>query len=205
MLLQLEKNVSRLGEEVRHLKCIRRDVEHVRSFGRNSRTTVAKMFTLLDTNFRSPWRMQSAARYLRHAKPPENVFALQSFAGVPDFGDLYGMTALIMHLRCYWYYFKDSTIQLQRVDLKAPGVIIATARITITISDLTLQELFPHLRMTKRNREVNDVHRPSRERLLGRRFHCQCVITFFLDKESSRVAYISTSIDLVGSLLHSLA
>ncbi|KAG6944147.1 hypothetical protein JG688_00017241 [Phytophthora aleatoria] len=200
-LLRLEQDVNRLHRELQHLKDIR---QQVTSFGRNSPTMVAKMFTLLDTNFRSLWRMKSAAQHLRHTMPPQNLLALQSFAGNAGFGDLYGMTALTKQLRCYWYYFADPTIQLQRVDSETPGFVTATAKISIAVSDFTLQVLFSHLQKAKRTLEGDDAHRPSRDQLLGQRFHCECVITFFLDEETSRVAYVSTSVDLAGPLLHAI-
>ncbi|KAG2779824.1 hypothetical protein PC129_g4554 [Phytophthora cactorum] len=203
-LLRLEQDVNRLHRELQHSKDRRRDLAQVTSFGRNSPTMVAKMFTLLDTNFRSLWRMKSAAQHLRHTKPPQKSLALQSFAGDAGFGDLYGMTALTKQLRCYWYYFEDPTIQLQRVDSEAPGIVTATAKISITVSDFTVQVLFSHLQKAKRTPEGNDAHRPSRDQLLGQRFHCECVITFFLDEETSRVSYVSTSVDLVGPLLHAI-
>ncbi|KAJ8525787.1 hypothetical protein ON010_g15327 [Phytophthora cinnamomi] len=188
--LELAQNVTQLRQEVNRLaRRAYRTREGVATHSSSSQ--VIEIFMLLHTRFHSAVRVAATEQIFGYCvdQPRSYCFRPSSFAEA-TVEDLYGVDALMTQLQPFLLCFKDSSIQLQRVRFVTEGVIEATAWINITVSELTLQRLVPE---PKDRGEVRD-------RLLGQRLRCKCVISFLLNEADRHVAQISTQIDFIRPL-----
>ncbi|GMF91606.1 unnamed protein product [Phytophthora fragariaefolia] len=130
----------------------------------------------------------------------------KSFTHDVSMGSVTGMNAVLEQLRCYSLYFGEPQIQLKRMESVAPGVLTASARVSLTISDFTLHCVFPHLEKPNGNEGAIgvDKHRVLRDKLLGQRLNCTCEMTFFFDEALGRVVRLETNINLAESLFQLL-
>ncbi|KAE9298039.1 hypothetical protein PF008_g23595 [Phytophthora fragariae] len=151
--------------------------------------------------------MTSGEEMMKHAETRQSLRVLQkSFRHDVTMGSVSGTNALLEQLRRYALYFSDPQIQLKRVESVTPGVLTASALLSVTVSEFTLRCVFPHLEKVNSS-DVDaavDEYRALREKLLGQRLSCSCEMTLLLDEESDRVARLETSINLVESLFRVL-
>ncbi|EGZ24848.1 hypothetical protein PHYSODRAFT_461339, partial [Phytophthora sojae] len=204
---QLQHKVQQLQEELQGLRLKRQRLRLSEKTNRSPWAIVSEVFRLLETSFRSPWRMTSVDEMMKHAETQQSLILLRkSFAHDVSMGSGSGVDALLEQLRRYALYFSDPQIQLKRVESVVPGVLMASARLSVTVSEFTLRSLFPHLEKTNSSDTyvAVDEHRALREKLLGQRLRCRCEMTFLLDEESGRVVRVETSINLVESLFQTL-
>ncbi|EGZ29333.1 hypothetical protein PHYSODRAFT_294537 [Phytophthora sojae] len=89
----------------------------------------------------------------------------------------------------------DPERQLKRVESITLGVMTATAELSLTVTEGTLDSFFPKLQRKNPNMS---------KRLLGQRLQLTCSITFLLDEETGRVAQLEHDVDFVAPLLHVL-
>ncbi|KAE9295637.1 hypothetical protein PF008_g24209 [Phytophthora fragariae] len=196
---QLQRKVQQLQEE---LQCLRLKRQRLRLTEKTNSSPC-----LLETSFQSPWRMTSVEEMMKHAETRQSLRVLQkSFTHDVSMCSVSGTNALLEQLRRYALYFSDPQIQLKRVESVAPGVLTASARLSVTVSEFTLRCVFPHLENTNSSDAdaADDEYRGLREKLLGQRLSCSCEMTLLLDGESDRVVRLETSINLVESLFRVL-
>ncbi|KAG7384002.1 hypothetical protein PHYBOEH_009666 [Phytophthora boehmeriae] len=199
--LQLEKSVEQLRQELDKLKWRRRDLTSRERISHGPWTIVAEVFHLLETSFRSPWRLANAEEMLKHADIRHSLaFLRESFVDDVSMGDLTGADALMEQLRRYSLYFGDPQIKLNRIEAVASGVMRATATLSVTVTDFTLRHVFPHLEKPAARGE-EDKQQPLREKLLGARLASECSMTFLFDEQSGRAVRLRTSIDFLSSLI----
>ncbi|KAG7381702.1 hypothetical protein PHYBOEH_010810 [Phytophthora boehmeriae] len=199
--LQLEKSVEQLRQELDKLKWRRRDLTSRERISHGPWTIVAEVFHLLETSFRSPWRLANAEEMLKHADIRHSLaFLRESFVDDVSMGDLTGADALMEQLRRYSLYFGDPQIKLNRIEAVASGVMRATATLSVTVTDFTLRHVFPGLEESACRDEGG--RRLWREQLVGARLSCECSMNFLFDQESGRVVRLESCIDLMESLTH---
>ncbi|KAE8997369.1 hypothetical protein PR001_g19601 [Phytophthora rubi] len=204
---QLQHEVQQLQEELQGLRLKRQRLRLTEKTNSSPWAVVSEIFRLLETSFRSPWHMTSGEEMMKHAETRQSLRVLQqSFRHDVTMGSVSGTNALLEQLRRYALYFSNPQIQLKRVESVAPGVLTASARLSLMVSEFTLRCVFPHLEKVNSS-DVDaavDEYRALREKLLGQRLSCSCEMTLLLDEESDRVARLETSINLVESLFRVL-
>ncbi|KAG3117611.1 hypothetical protein PI124_g17039 [Phytophthora idaei] len=136
-----------------------------------------------------------------HAEMRQILAILErSFTHDAAMGELRGVEALIEQLLLFSQYSGTPHLKLQRIESVAPGVMAARAKLSMTVTELTLRHAFPHL-----EKPVSDDRGGGRgllyQRLLGQRVECNCSLTFLFDEDSDRVVRLETSIDLTTALL----
>ncbi|KAL4109851.1 hypothetical protein PRIC1_001546 [Phytophthora ramorum] len=200
---RLQQVVQQLHEEVQGVKLKRERLRYGEKSNRSPWTIVSEVFQLLQTSFRSPWYMNELKR---HAGTRQSLRVLQkSFTHDVAMGELSGVKALLEQLRRCSLYFGDPQLHLQHVEEVVPGVLTASARLGVTVSEFTLQCVFPHLNEAKEGEtededEDEEGRRLLREKLLGQRLDCSCKITFLTDEDTGRVVRLETSVDWMGAL-----
>jgi hypothetical protein len=190
-----EASVQQLREDVERLK---RGYESIRPDGkpkRNPWAIVSEVLRLVGDTVQSPWQMLEAddpRHTLReHVSPDVSM------------GDLCGVDAMMEQLRRYALNFGEPELQLQRIEAIAPDIMVATAALRATVTELTLRNVFPNL--LRRGRQgTEDDHQVLRECLLGQRLHLTCSMVFLFDEVDGRVARLELHTDLVPCLLHML-
>ncbi|KAF1785165.1 hypothetical protein GQ600_12705 [Phytophthora cactorum] len=178
--MQLEKRVEQLQQEVGSLK---RKYRYLASRERSNQSPwsiVAEVFRLLETSFHSPWR--------------------RSFAHDAAMGELRGVEALVEQLLLFSQYVGTPHLKLQRIESVAPGVMAARAKLSMTVTELTLRHAFPHLEEPA-SEDRGDGRGLLYQRLLGQRVECNCSLAFLFDEDSDRVVRLETSIDLTTPFL----
>ncbi|KAJ8556570.1 hypothetical protein ON010_g9398 [Phytophthora cinnamomi] len=197
---QLQQKVQHLREELQSLRLKRQRLRFSEKTNRSPWAIASEVFRLLECSFRSPWHMTSVDEMMKDAETRQSLRVLQkSFTHDVAMGNLSGMDALLDQLRRYSLYFGEPHIQLKRVESVVPGVLMASARLSVTVSEFTLRFVFPHLEKPASSHD-DDEYRAVREKLLGQRLDCNCELVFLMDEESGRVERLETSVNLMKSL-----
>ncbi|KAG7391585.1 hypothetical protein PHYPSEUDO_004087 [Phytophthora pseudosyringae] len=200
-----QQRVHELHEAVQSLKLKRQRLLFGERANRSPWSLVSDVFRLVETSFRSPWLLANADEMRKNAETRQILATLQkSFTHDVAMGALSGVDALLEQLQCYSLYFSEPHVHLQRVEELVPGVVTATARLRLAVSELTLRCVFPHLEETQVADADDDDLRSLRKKLLGQTLDCSCKVTLLMDDESGRVGRLETQIDLGRSLFQVL-
>ncbi|KAG7382301.1 hypothetical protein PHYBOEH_010541 [Phytophthora boehmeriae] len=191
--LQIEQNVQRLREEIQVLKLKR---NNTRREGRRTPSPwniISGVLHLIEASFQSPTCVASADEMKKSTDIRRNLRFLKAVLA-PDvaMGELQGFDALLEQVRCYSQYFGEPKLELVQIEGVVSGITRATATMSITITELTLERVFPHL--------CNAL----RTRLAGQRLSCSCAMTFLFNEDSQLVERLEISIDLLQSLAQTL-
>ncbi|OWZ17819.1 Bzip transcription factor [Phytophthora megakarya] len=186
----LENSVEQLQAELDNLKRRYRDLSSRERSNQSPWSIVAEVFRLLESSFRSPYLVMRT-----HTETRQSLAVLErALAHNVAMGELQGVDALMEQLRLYSQYFGSPKLKLQRVESVAPGVMTATAKLSLTVTEFTLQHVFPHLAESTDRSQLC-------QRLVGQRLECNSSLTFLFDEDSGRVVRLETSFDLVQPLL----
>ncbi|GMF26493.1 unnamed protein product [Phytophthora lilii] len=201
--LRLERSVEELHREIDSLKRRYRDLSSRERSNQSPWTIVAEVFRLLGSCFRSPWRISNMKEMKNHTKTRHILAVLEpAFDHDAALGDLIGVDALMEQLQRYSQYFGDTQLHLEHIESIAPGVMVAHARLNVTVTELTLRHIFPHLESSAASQY--DEHKLLYQRLLGQRLNCPCSLEFLFDEDSNRVVRLVTNVDLASPLLRLL-
>ncbi|KAK1934136.1 bZIP transcription factor 1 [Phytophthora citrophthora] len=193
---ELEKTVDQLHAEVDTLKRRCRDLTIHERNSHSPWVIVAEVLQLLESSFRSPWQTSPDVEMDR--KTRQTLVTLEkSFAHDAAMGGLCGVDALMEQFQLYSQSFGDTRLNLHRIESVAPGVMTARATLSVTVTEATLKQIFPHLDGAKATK-------PLRQKLLGQRLVLKGSMTFLFDEDSERVVRLDTKIDLVTPLLEIL-
>ncbi|GMF31463.1 unnamed protein product [Phytophthora lilii] len=190
---QLEDSVGQLRQEVDNFKLKYRDLSSRERSSQSPWSVVAEVFRLLESSFRSPWRVVNAQEMKNHKETRQILAVLErAFTHDAAMGHLQGVDSVIEQLRRYSQYFANPYLQLLRVESAAPGVMAARAKLSVTVSESSLQHVFVSDDDSKRDQ--------LREQLLGQRLEIDCTMNFLFDEESCRVVRLEVTFDLVVAL-----
>ncbi|ETP51649.1 hypothetical protein F442_03253 [Phytophthora nicotianae P10297] len=178
--MNLESSVEELHQELCRLKRRRQDIVLAEKTDQNPWTIVAEVFHIL-----------------------QNKFLQNIFTSDAAMGKVSGIDELIDRWRRYSQYFGDAHLYLQRVESLTPGVMRATARLHVTITELIVRFAFPHL-LEMEPVSKYDINPPLRERLVGQLVDCSFSIDFHFDEDNGRVARLEPRIDVIPELLRVL-
>ncbi|KAF4316116.1 hypothetical protein BBO99_00008770 [Phytophthora kernoviae] len=196
----LEQDLQQLQEEIQGLKLKRQSLRFRGKSKSSPWSIVSEVFHLLETCFQSPWCVANADEMKSNIDTRRSLAVLQTTLALGvAMGELHGFDSLTEQLRRYALYFGDPHLQLKRIEAVAPGVVRATATLSVTITEFTLQCLFPHLESPKSDEE-KDENWALREKILNQRLGCNSSMTFLFDQESGFVERLETSVDLLASL-----
>ncbi|GMF24833.1 unnamed protein product [Phytophthora lilii] len=196
--LKLEKEVRHLYQEINSLK--RRHQYEGRS-SLSPWSTVAELFHLLESSFRSPWIMTSTDEMANHTNTRQLLAVLEgSFAHNASMGGLSGK-ALVEQLRIYSQCFGDPQLQLKRIESVATGVMTAKAKLSVTVTELTLRNVFPKFH---EHSKIACDSVQFYQRLLGQRLQLNFSMNFLFDEHSDRVERLEIKIDLITPFLRVL-
>ncbi|GMF29233.1 unnamed protein product [Phytophthora fragariaefolia] len=197
---QLGIDVQNLRQEVNSLKRRYRDLSSRERSSHSPWSIVAEVFHLLQSSFRSPWRMSSAREMMINPETQRTLAVLErSFALDAAMGDLRGVKALLDQLQLYLQCFGGSQLRLKRIETMSAGVMAARAELRATVTEATLKHVFPHL-VSDDNLITDEKRKRLRGRLLGQRLKVSCTITFLFDDISRRVVRLEVNADLVTAL-----
>ncbi|CAH0482305.1 unnamed protein product [Peronospora belbahrii] len=203
--MTLEKSVEQLHQELDVLKCKYRDLS---SHGRSNQSPwsiAAEFFQLVETSFRSPWIMSSTHEMEKYTETRQLVTILErAFAKDVALGELRRADALMEQLRLYSHYFGEPDLQLQRIESMAPHVTAAHGILSVTVTEITLQHVFSHVKKPASGDQTEVSPRQLYQRLLGQRLECSCLVIFLFNKASDHVVRLVATIDLIPALLRVL-
>ncbi|KAG2813858.1 hypothetical protein PC129_g13586 [Phytophthora cactorum] len=202
--IQLESSVEKLRQKLARLKRRRQDIVLAEKTDQNPWIIVAEVFHVLQNSFRCPWNLEIDEDMQNDNTMRKNLAFLQkTFTSDVAMGELSGIDELINQWRRYSQYFGDARLHLQRVESMAPGVMKATARLHVTITELIVRFAFPHLSEPEPVSKY-DINPPLRERLKGKHLDCSVSIDFQFDEDNGRVTRLEPRIDVIPALLRKL-
>ncbi|KAE8985870.1 hypothetical protein PR003_g23244 [Phytophthora rubi] len=192
---ELEEGAQQLQQEIRRLTVRRYTLCYGVQTKHNVWNVAVEYFRLLRYGFLMPLCGSGADA----ASPETEIHEQECFfrAAMADdvgVGELKGVDALIEQWRRYSSYFGSLHLQLNRMEQQPLGDMVAVATLGLTITEATLQFVFPHL-LAAHHYSV---------RLLNQRLECSCTVRFTWDDSTGRVTRLDSTIDLLSPLLRVL-
>ncbi|KAG7392407.1 hypothetical protein PHYPSEUDO_000815 [Phytophthora pseudosyringae] len=142
----------------------------------------------------------------------QEYFLRAVMASEVAFGELSGVDLLIDQWRLYSSCFGHLHLQLNRMEQHPLGAMVASATLSLTITEATLRYVFPHLLVQAKAGADNDednggqavINSPLCYQLLGQRLDCRCSVRFSWDESTGRVTSLACTMDLLTPLLRVL-
>ncbi|KAF4128543.1 hypothetical protein GN958_ATG22262 [Phytophthora infestans] len=197
--MNIVQNIEQLREEIEACKRRRLEISFGKKNNRSPWCIVADVFHLLESRFASPWCSVKDADTTLDGDLKHTLTALEkSFALNVALGDLHGVKELVSQLYKYSQYFSNPRVHLKRVEEMAEGIVTASAKLSLAVSEITVRSIFPHL--IKVSRSKYDPRLSADGRLVGQTLECECALTLCFDDESGRVARMEITIDWISAL-----
>ncbi|KAJ8538960.1 hypothetical protein ON010_g12910 [Phytophthora cinnamomi] len=207
---ELEEGVQQLQVEIQRLTVRRHTLCYGAQTKSNVWNVVVEYFRLLRYGFLMPFRgMETSVDSSSESELRDQEYFLRAtMADNVAIGELTGVEALIEQWKRYSSYFGSLHLQLKRMEEQPLGAMVATATLSLTITEATLRCVFPHLLATGVPHAYNEgIDRNSSlyYRLLTQRLECPCTVRFMWDDTTGRVTRLDSTMDLLSPLLRVLS
>ncbi|KAG7392397.1 hypothetical protein PHYPSEUDO_000805 [Phytophthora pseudosyringae] len=138
------------------------------------------------------------------------VFLQSSMAADVMLGEQRGVDALVEQWKRHTSYFDDLQFQLEHMARISEDFISATAFLNVTLSESTLQHVFPWLLAAEEgggrrtSAQEEDKAAILRSKLLGQRLFLPCRLCFEWDGVAKRIVRMENTVDVLPSLMQVL-
>ncbi|OWZ21465.1 Bzip transcription factor [Phytophthora megakarya] len=119
-------------------------------------------------------------------------------------GEQRGVEAMVELWKRCTYYFDDLHFRLKHMTKVSENFIAATASLTVTVSEATLQLCLPSNEEFRRNTAQEAKMATVRSKLLGQRLVFPCRLSFEYNEATKRIVRLENSVDLLSSLIQVL-
>ncbi|KAK1930297.1 bZIP transcription factor 1 [Phytophthora citrophthora] len=147
----------------------------------------------------------SARRGFEHLENAEAkrqlAFLRSSMTNDVILGEHNGVESLMEQWELYSSSFQSLYVQLERIERVNDTFVSAMATLNVTVSEMTLRNVFPHLLDRGADGGEGDTKVLIRSRLLGSRLQIPCSLCFEWDTNSCRVVRLETTYNFVTPLL----
>ncbi|KAJ8566714.1 hypothetical protein ON010_g6408 [Phytophthora cinnamomi] len=203
--LRLENAVQQLRLDLDSLKQTRQSILLAKKTSQSPWTIVSEVFRIVESSFRSPWSMENEDEMHYDVEARKNLkFLHEVFTSDVAVCELAGIEALVERWRHYSMHLGDARIRLERVESVAPGIMTATAKFSLTTSELVMRRLLPHLPEVEPQSKYDALPSTVRDRLLGKSLNCSLYVDFFFDEENGRVTRLEPKLDAIPELFRIL-
>ncbi|EGZ16327.1 hypothetical protein PHYSODRAFT_505437 [Phytophthora sojae] len=191
-MTSLEKETRQLREEIMSFEQQRRAISAALPAQQNGWDVALEYFQ----QFRYGLQSRGCSNAIR---PTNAQIDLLRTAMVPDvvFNSGQGVEAMMRSWKCLSMWFQDVELEIEGIDRGAAGSLVAIARTSVTITERTLRNVFPHLCSSSSNRRLAD-------RLLGQRIVMRGLTRFEWDGLSGRFTSVMAHSDLLTPMLRLL-
>ncbi|GMF40971.1 unnamed protein product [Phytophthora fragariaefolia] len=191
-MINLEKETRQLREEIMIFEQQRRAISAVLPARQNGWDVALEYFQQFRFGLQA--RGRSSAN-----KPTVAQLELLRTAMVPGvvFNSGQGVEAMLRSWKCLSLWFQDVELELEGLDRGAAGSLVAITRTSITITERTLRNVFPHLCS-------NSSYRRLADRLLGQRIVMRGLTRFEWDGSCGRFTSVMAHSDLLTPILQLL-
>lgn len=191
-MTSLEKETRQLREEIMSFEQQRRAISAALPAQRDRWDVALEYFQ----QFRYGLQSRGCSNAIR---PTNAQIDLLRTAMVPDvvFNSGQGVEAMMRSWKCLSMWFQDVELEIEGIDRGAAGSLVAIARTSVTITERTLRNVFPHLCSSSSNRRLAD-------RLLGQRIVMRGLTRFEWDGLSGRFTSVMAHSDLLTPMLRLL-
>jgi hypothetical protein len=125
----------------------------------------------------------------------QRAFLRSSMTDDVILGERRGVEALMDQWRGYSSSFRNLYLQLKRIERTSDQFVSVSATLSVTVSDTTIRDVFPHLQ---------DGNRALRSKLLGQRLVLPCSLCFEWDAARGRVVRLETTVNFMTPLMKAL-
>lgn len=203
--LRLESAVDQLRQELDSLEQRRLEIVLSEKTRHSPWAIVFEVFRMVENAFRSPWSMASENEMHDDTEMRKNLtFLHEVFTADVSACEFTGIAALVNQWRHYSMHLGNARLQLQQVESVAPGVMTATAKLSLVTTELIMRHLFSHLVEVEPQSKYDPLPPSLRDRLLGQLLHCSISVDFYFDEENGRVVRLEPKIDLMPELFRIL-
>ncbi|KAL3657717.1 hypothetical protein V7S43_017292 [Phytophthora oleae] len=209
--METEKTLEIAVEQLRH-EVPMLELQHSRLVS-NAKSSawfaVVEYFHLFRNGARRPDQISSGPEtWLQQSEAEQQrVFLRSSMAEDIALGEQRGINELVERWERYTSYFDGLQFQLEDMAKVSEGFVLANASLSVTISEATLQHVFPDL-IARGGDKCSAVQEDKmailRVKLLGQRLFLPCRLCFEWDEDTKRVIRMETTVDILSSLLHAL-
>ncbi|KAG7376011.1 hypothetical protein PHYBOEH_001868 [Phytophthora boehmeriae] len=119
-------------------------------------------------------------------------------------GNLRGVEALLENWRVFSLSFDNVHVELEHLHKAAEGSLIATTTTSVTISENTLQRLFPHLNSDGKGGVEGGEWSDLAKKLLGQCLVMRGSVRFDWDGTMERVVDMFSQLDMLSPMLRVL-
>lgn len=194
LLVCLEKETQQLRQEIAKFEQRRRTMYSDLSPTLNGWNVAQEYFQVLRFGLRPIGRRSSPF----NNENPQLDLLRTIMAPDVAFNSGQGVEAMMRSWKCLSLWFQDVELELEDLDRSTPGSLVSMTRTTVTITERTLRNVFPHL------------HRNSgagarlATKLLGQRIAMRGLTRFVWDSVGGRFTRVIAHSDLLTPLLRLL-
>ncbi|ETI55431.1 hypothetical protein F443_01858 [Phytophthora nicotianae P1569] len=204
-------SVCRLSEDIQILEARRHALANQSTFCSSVWSVAGEYFRLFQRGYKESLQVPSAGDQTlaaveeRPHQPHAQIdFLRETMAHDMTDGVVCGVEALLQNWKLLSFYHGDLYVQLQRLDHVTKDSLQATITVSLTITESTLQNLYPHL-LDSTARDIDDGQRPSlAAKLLNQRIVVHGSVRFDWDEANSRVMRLESKLDLLSPILELL-
>ncbi|KAG7381360.1 hypothetical protein PHYBOEH_010990 [Phytophthora boehmeriae] len=140
--------------------------------------------------------------WLQSSEKERQLLFLQA-SMAPDIflGDFRGIDTLVQQLQRYGTYFDNMSHEQEHMVQKSDQLVVLSVVLNVTISEATLQQVFPRLKLTG---QAQGRGRFLRSRMLGQQLFLPCSFCFEWDEISNCVVRMGTSVDFLSPIVELL-
>ncbi|KAG3110193.1 hypothetical protein PI124_g14816 [Phytophthora idaei] len=195
-MLSLEAETKILRQQIKNLKQRRSSLSAVNSTEQNVWNVAVEYFKLFRYGLRVEREVSANTTinssiqlsFLRTSMSPDVVFNTQQ-----------GINAMISSWRYITYAFQALEMELESLVRSVDGSLVATTRTSVSISEHTLRNVFPHL-CGDGDADLNRLA----GKLVGHRFHMCGVTRFEWNAASRRISTVIAQADMLAPMLRLL-
>ncbi|KAG1695832.1 hypothetical protein DVH05_019170 [Phytophthora capsici] len=186
----LSSSLEQLQQEIQQLETTRQNILHSSPTDQSVWVVVTEYFRYFSHGYVPVlFEPDSPVKPNQHEQLD---FLRANFAADVTDGLLSGAEAILEHWRLFTIYHGDVKVQLKRLDQARSDALLATVAIGFTVTENTLQQLYPYLKEELAGK------------LLNQRITATGSVRFNWDETTGRVVRLESKLDLLTSMLELL-
>ncbi|KAG4047376.1 hypothetical protein PC123_g17267 [Phytophthora cactorum] len=189
----LKKQTLKLREEIEKVEYRRREISTALPARQNGWTVAVEYFKL----FRHGLQARGRSSMIRHTDEQLD-FLRQTMSSTVVLNTGQGHDAMLRSWRCISLWFQDVEVNLEGLDRSAAGSVEAITTTSVTITERTPRNVFPHL--ISKSGSTSELA----QQLLGRRIVMRGLTRFEWDSAAGCFTSVMAHSDLLTPVLHLL-
>jgi hypothetical protein len=195
---ELSDNITEVQQEIQELESKRQELEHCAPKYDSVWSVATEFFQLFRHGYNAPTMLSERLPQRNHAQLD---FLKATMASDVTSGSMSGAEALLEKWRLMSLHHSDTQVQLRCLNEVAKDSVLATATMSLTITEQTLRCVYPHLLHSESESDLELELSPLAAKLLNQRLEIQGSMRFDWDSGSCRIVRLESSFDILSAML----